>query len=177
LTTPPADAPPAIHVQADVAQLNELQTSLVRHLAGGAARHDPARDTRLTRDQEQKAELVEVQRLKFCHETISSHFMHGGHRGMHVLTLLRELHAGLVQVSQLPPMVVIRTSSGDMDVACGNRRLYCLQRYATEAKLNNLKAWCIVYDLHDQTTPRNLVMKYVLAKTSDDGTSIKHRKH
>ena len=37
----------------------------------------------------------------------------------------------------------------------------------------SVNAWCIVYDLKAQETPRNLVMKYILAKTTEDGGDIR----
>mmetsp|Transcript_26843 Transcript_26843/g.85288 ORF Transcript_26843/g.85288 Transcript_26843/m.85288 type:complete len:102 (+) Transcript_26843:352-657(+) len=99
--------------------------------------------------------------------------MHGQHRGLPVLTLLGELHAGRADPRQLPPMVVMRTGRG-LDVVCGNRRLYCLKRYAAEASVC-VSAWCIVYDLKAQDTPRALVMKYILAATTQDGGRIQLR--
>jgi len=70
-------------------------------------------------------------------------------------------------------MVVMRTNKG-LEVVCGNRRLYCLKRYAAEAS-TCVNAWCIVYDLKAQDTPRPLVMKYILAATTQDGGSIRLR--
>lgn len=149
------------------------QWSLVKELAGGARFHDPARDRWASREQVQNTCLVDVRRLRFCHETISPHFMHGEHRGLPVLSLLESLHAGRVDPQKLPPMVVMRSEKG-LDVVCGNRRLYCLKRFAAEAS-KCVSAWCIVYDLKAQDTPRALVMKYILAATTKDGGSIKLR--
>jgi len=156
---------------------NENQWSIIKELAGGARFHDPARDRRASSNQAKSACLIEVRKLRFCHETISPQFTHGSHRGLAVLTLLQSLHAGRVKPEELPPMVVMRThkqGTTNLDVVCGNRRLYCLKRYAAEAS-TSVSSWCIVYDLKAQDTPRSLVMKYILAATTGDGGSIKLR--
>lgn len=149
------------------------QWSLVKQLAGGARFHDPARDRWACREQVENTCLIDVRRLKFCHETISPHFTHGEHRGILVLTLLEGLHKGAVDPQKLPPLVVMRSERG-LEVVCGNRRLYCMKRFAAEAS-RNVSAWCIVYDLKAQDTPRPLVMKYIIASTTKDGGSIKLR--
>lgn len=150
-----------------------VQWQLVQELAGGARFHDPARDRFASRDQVENTCLIDVRILRFCHETISPHFMHGTHHHLPVLSLLEELHKGKADSQRLPPLVVMRSGRG-LDVVCGNRRLYCLKRYAAESS-KVVSAWCIVYDLMAQDTPRALVMKYILATTSKDGGSIKLR--
>jgi len=157
----------------DESKFNEAQINIVKELAGGARFHDPARDRWACREQARNTCLIDVRKLRFCHATISPHFMHGQHRGLPVLSLLEDLHAGKADPRQLPPMVVMRTNKG-LDVVCGNRRLYCLKRYAAEAS-TCVNAWCIVYDLKAQDTPRPLVMKYILAATTRDGGSIQLR--
>jgi len=155
-------------------RLNEVQTRVVRELASGVSRYDPARDPDGARRQAKNTYLIDVQQLKYCHSTISHHFMHGKHRGLPVISLLEDLHAGKVYPRELPPLVVMMCASA-LEVVCGNRRLYCLQRYAAETG-NPVDVWCVVYDLKAQETPRNLVMKYILAKTTEDGSIVDLRK-
>lgn len=154
-------------------QLNEVQTALVRELAGGSGRYDPSRDPRASREQFKHAHLVDVAKLKFAHSSISPRFMNGRHRHRTVLSLLDDFHSSAVEPRHLPPLLVMKAPAG-LEVICGNRRLYCLKRYAHEAN-KAVDVWCVVYDLKAQDTPRNLVMKYILAKTSQDGGSITWR--
>lgn len=164
---------PEMDLQFNTSRLNEVQTRLIKELAGCAARHDPARrDQCASREQAKNSCLIDVRRLKFCHVTISPTFMNGPHRGLHVLTLLADLHSGKAKAEELPPLLVMKHDG--LECVCGNRRLYSLKRYAAEASVS-VNSWCIVYDLKAQETPRNLVMKYILAKTTEDGGSIRLR--
>merc|ERR1712232_233365 len=164
---------PNMDLQFNTSRLNEVQTRLIKELAGGAARHDPARrDQCASREQAKNSCLIDVRRLKFCHVTISPTFMNGPHRGLPVLTLLDSLHRGTSKPEELAPLLVMKHDG--LECVCGNRRLYCLKRYAAEASVS-VNAWCIVYDLKAQETPRNLVMKYILAKTTEDGEGIRFR--
>jgi len=164
---------PIVDLQFNTSRLNEVQTRLIKELAGGAARHDPARrDQCASREQAKNSCLIDVRRLKFCHVTISPTFMNGPHRGLPVLTLLDALHRGTSRPEELAPLLVMKHDG--LECVCGNRRLYCLKRYAAEASVS-VNAWCIVYDLKAQETPRNLVMKYILAKTTEDGEGIRFR--
>lgn len=154
----------------DDSKLTETQTSIIKELAGGSRFLDPTRDARAVMDQARNTCLVDVRQLKFCHSTISPVFKHGQHHNRPVLSLLADLHAGKADPKDLPAMVVMRSKRG-MQVLCGNRRLYCLKRYSAEAS-RAVNAWCIVYDLKAQETPRALVMKYILAATTEDAGSI-----
>lgn len=154
----------------DDTRLSEQQMQLVKELAGGAKWHDPARDLTANADQARNACLVEVGQLKFCHKNIGPKFTHGAHRGLPVLSLLEDLHSGRVDPRQLPALVVMRSKLG-LQVVCGNRRLYCLKRFAAEAT-RNVDAWCVVYDLKSKDTPRPLVFKYILAATTEDPKAI-----
>merc|ERR1712050_488668 len=132
-------------------------------------------DRMASREQAKNTVLIDVTKLRFLHATISPTFMHGKHNGRPVLTLLEDLHAGKTDPLHLPPLLVMRKNKhAEWEVVCGNRRLYCLKRYAAEASAC-VNAWCIVYDLKAQETPRPLVMKYILAATTQDGGSIKLR--
>jgi len=76
-------------------RLNDAQASIIKDLAGGARFHDPSRHPCASNGQAKNTCLIDVRSLRFCHATISPHFMHGQHRGLPVLTLLEDLHAGL----------------------------------------------------------------------------------
>eukprot|EP00439_Symbiodinium_sp_Y106_P070852 s2051_g12.t1 len=117
--------------------------------------------------------LVEVSRLKFCHKDIGPRFSHGSHQGVPVLKLLQDLHAGRADPKELPPLVVMR-NRGDLQVVCGNRRLYCLKRFAMEAS-KAVDVWCVVYDLKAKDTPRPLLFKYILATTTQDSNTVSAR--
>ncbi|CAJ1456938.1 unnamed protein product [Effrenium voratum] len=156
------------------ARLSEVQMDLVKELAGGSKFHDPARDPSAYRKQARNMCLIEVSKLKFCHKDIGPRFTHGKHRGQSVLNLLKDLHTGKSDPKELPPLVVMR-NRGDLQVVCGNRRLYCLKRYALE-KSCTVDVWCVVYDLKAKDTPRPLVFKYILATTTEDSSSVSARK-
>lgn len=149
------------------------QMNIVREMAGGSKFHDPARDPSAYRKQAQNMCLIEVSQLKFCHKDIGQRFTHGRHRGQPVLKLLEELHARRVDAEELPPLVVMRKEN-TLQVVCGNRRLYCLKRYALEAS-RAVNVWCVVYDLKSKETPRPLVFKYILATTTEDSDRISAR--
>lgn len=149
------------------------QMNIVREMAGGSKFHDPARDPSAYRKQAQNMCLIEVSQLKFCHKDIGQRFTHGRHRGQPVLKLLEELHARRVDAQDLPPLVVMRKEN-TLQVVCGNRRLYCLKRYALEAS-RAVNVWCVVYDLKSKETPRPLVFKYILATTTEDSDRISAR--
>lgn len=159
----------------DDSNLNAVQCRLVKELAGGVSRLDPARDrgALASRDQARNASLVDVKCLRFCHVAISPSFSNGTHRGLPVLSLLEELHSGRARPEELPPLLVMKTREGLLCL-CGHRRLYCLKRFSAEAG-QAVSTWCVVYDLLAQDTPRNLVMKYILARTTEDGGSIRLR--
>merc|ERR1711974_445829 len=112
--------------------------------------------------------------LKYCHGSISEIFTHGQHRGQSVLTLLGELRSGSINAKELPPMLVMRSACG-AEVVCGNRRLYCLKQFAAETA-TPVRAWCIVYNLMAQNTPRELLAKYMLARTTLSGNRITLRR-
>eukprot|EP00930_Biecheleria_cincta_P070734 TRINITY_DN58348_c0_g1_i1.p1 TRINITY_DN58348_c0_g1~~TRINITY_DN58348_c0_g1_i1.p1 ORF type:complete len:807 (+),score=158.80 TRINITY_DN58348_c0_g1_i1:127-2547(+) len=166
----PGDRADAMAGGLDDTRLSEQQMQLVKELAGGAKFHDPARDPTANADQARNACLVEVGELKFCHKNIGPKFTHGAHRGLPVLSLLEDLHSGRVEPRQLPALVVMRSKLG-LQVVCGNRRLYCLKRFAAEAA-RSVDAWCVVYDLKSKDTPRPLVFKYILAATTEDPKAI-----
>ncbi|CAK9061632.1 unnamed protein product [Durusdinium trenchii] len=155
------------------ARLSEVQMELVKELAGGSKFHDPARDPSAYRKQAQNMCLIEVSQLKFCHKDIGPRFTHGKHRGQPVLKLLEDLHARRIDAQELAPLVVMRNKGG-LQVVCGNRRLYCLKRYALEAS-RTVDAWCVVYDLKAKDTPRPLVFKYILATTTEDANTVSAR--
>jgi len=157
----------------DDSRLSEYQMELVRDLASGSKFHDPARDPQAYRKQARNMCLVEVSRLKFCHKDIGPRFSHGSHQGVPVLKLLQDLHAGRADPKELPPLVVMR-NRGDLQVVCGNRRLYCLKRFAMEAS-KAVDVWCVVYDLKAKDTPRPLLFKYILATTTQDSNTVSAR--
>lgn len=151
-----------------------LMHGMVSEFAGGAKFHDPARDPKALTEQARNVFLIDVRDLQFCHEAISSHFTHGDHTGKRILGLLEDLHSGKANPGDLPPLVVIRDGKRGFRVVCGNRRLYCLKRYAAEIG-KSLKVWCVVYDAKAQNTPRALVMKYILAANTKEAASVKLR--
>ncbi|CAE7336585.1 CPK4 [Symbiodinium necroappetens] len=157
----------------DDSRLSEYQMELVKDLASGSKFHDPARDPQAYRKQARNMCLVEVSRLKFCHKDIGPRFSHGSHQGVPVLKLLQDLHAGRADPKELPPLVVMR-NRGDLQVVCGNRRLYCLKRFAMEAS-KAVDVWCVVYDLKAKDTPRPLLFKYILATTTQDSNTVSAR--
>eukprot|EP00929_Paragymnodinium_shiwhaense_P086790 TRINITY_DN47220_c0_g1_i1.p1 TRINITY_DN47220_c0_g1~~TRINITY_DN47220_c0_g1_i1.p1 ORF type:complete len:806 (-),score=134.60 TRINITY_DN47220_c0_g1_i1:49-2394(-) len=163
------------HVEDELfdAKPTDWQWSEIKKLAAGAARHDPSRHGSAARTQAEKASLIDVRQLQFCHTTISPKFKNGRHRGMPVLSLLQDLHAGRSRAEDLAPLLVMKTDLG-LEVICGNRRLYCLKRFAAESSLP-VNAWCIVYDADADDTPTNLKVKRILSRTTDDGARIRVR--
>jgi len=142
-------------------RLNEAQKALLAQLAGALSPGSSGG----TQVEEQTKEpvLVDVKVLRFVHKTIHKTFASGEQKGQPLQTLLDDLIAGKLSPTDLPPLTVVNTEKG-LEVITGNRRLYCLKRYVTEASPQaNVAAnvWCRVYDLKGRDTPRPVVMKYI----------------
>jgi len=169
--TPRAMAPPNDRPSFNELTLSDVQARNLRELAG-ASQFTPVEGqptTRLERrDWMGPTVLVDVRHLRFCQSAIRPTFASGDHVGRPVLSLLESLRTAQVKPEQIEPLIVLRTREG-LDVLCGNRRLYCLKRFVSEVGAMEVRVPCVVHDLFAQSTPRNLVMKYVLAKSCQDG--------
>jgi len=149
-------------------RLNEVQTSLLKTLAGGKDCVDF--DGEVPTEQLKDPVLIDVRHLRFVHATIVKTFAHGEQSGLPIQNLLDDLQAARLSPTDLAPLTVMRTDNG-LEVVSGNRRLYCLKRFTAEANIT-VSVWCRVYDLKGRDTPRPLVMKYILASTAQNAGGV-----
>merc|ERR1712064_90448 len=76
-----------------------------------------------------KSFAITDSRLRFTHESISSKFGCGPHRGKPVANLIEMLENGAMMTESLPALVAVNWR-GLIFVVFGNRRLYALKQFA-----------------------------------------------
>ena len=141
----------------------ERHVALLETLARGACtRFDPSRNVRLLK---QSFSMCRVMDLHFTHSDVSRTFLHGPHKGEHVVDLVHKLQTGAVTPSDLPPLVVVVVAGANW-VVYGNRRLKALREFAATSRLQ-VKAKCI---MHDATECNGaLLAKFLLAWSTCNG--------
>ena len=143
--------------------LGERHVALLKTLARGACtRFDPSRNVRLLT---QSFSMCRVMDLHFTHSDVSRTFLHGPHKGEHVVDLVHKLQTGTVTPSNLPPLVVVVVAGANW-VVYGNRRLKALREFAATSHLQ-VKAKCIMHDAMECNGA--LLAKFLLAWSTCNG--------
>jgi hypothetical protein len=111
------------------AQPSPLQLTPMRRLAKGASRFDPAASRHARHSWGHLAQCLNVTRLYFTHEQVSSKFLHGPRKGESVELLVKKLLSGWVAVDNITPLVVMKCAQ-QFWVVFGNRRLKAVKEFA-----------------------------------------------
>jgi len=159
----------------DLQCLTSQQRKHIKNLLPGASKHDPAQNPQALRDCKHLLRKVDVRLLRQSHDTVSSVFSHGPHKGEPVDNLLADLHKGK-RLDEITPLVVV-TSRGQHWVVFGNRRLKCLQEYASQVHPRLVEMQCIVHNFDsDAPVDKSLLAKFLdSATTESNGASASFR--
>eukprot|EP00746_Dinoflagellata_sp_MGD_P053126 gnl/MRDRNA2_/MRDRNA2_23433_c0_seq2.p1 gnl/MRDRNA2_/MRDRNA2_23433_c0~~gnl/MRDRNA2_/MRDRNA2_23433_c0_seq2.p1 ORF type:complete len:460 (-),score=78.75 gnl/MRDRNA2_/MRDRNA2_23433_c0_seq2:70-1356(-) len=146
---------------------------LIRSLAAGAKKFDPAQNSTALRDAEWRGSIVEldVATLKQTHDQVSTKFRNGPHKGQGVKDLSDNLICGKVSASSITPLVVVRCLGSNW-VVFGNRRLKALKDFASATR-RQVRMRCIVHEgTRGQDFPIELFAKFLDAMSTVNGGTL-----
>lgn len=148
----------------------KCRLDLIKHMARGASRFDPAQNRDALPDAQWRnlVFLLDVNALKQTHDEVDRKFLHGPHAGQRVEDLVNGLKHGRFCVERITPLVVVRCL-GDDWVVFGNRRLKALKEYAAVSG-QQVHMRCIVHEgRRGQDFPMELFAKFLDAMSTENG--------
>lgn len=170
--------------------LDEEQRKFLSDLSKGCRNHDPSIHPQALADWRSFLEIVDVDRLRHTHNSISSRFRHGDHNGQTVSGLTHKLISGEVRCEDITPLVCLKWN-GKLWVICGNRRLKALQDCANpyvtpgkpflkpgdirsqQARLGPIRVRCIVHRC-PKKAPAEIIAKFLLAWDTTNHGVVAH---